>query len=106
MNGGGQIDIAWAPSWDLRLTFALDGLAVLYALLATGIGFLVIVCSSRYIASHLKHQQRPASDQVGFYGFLLLFMGGDGRPGNGAGSAAHVRLLGYHRYCVVLPHRL
>lgn len=75
MAGGGRVDVAWAPSWDLRLTFALDGLAALYALLATGIGFLVVVYSSRYISSHLEHQHRPASHQVRFYGFLLMFMG-------------------------------
>jgi multicomponent Na+:H+ antiporter subunit A len=75
LQGGGRIDLAWAPSWDLRLTFALDGLALLYALLATGIGVLVIVYSSRYIPDHLAHQQRPASEQVRFFGFHLLFMG-------------------------------
>lgn len=73
--GGGLIDVPWAPTWDLRLTFALDGLAALYALLATGIGFLVVVYSAHYIRNHLEHQHRPASDQVRFYGFLLLFMG-------------------------------
>jgi multicomponent Na+:H+ antiporter subunit A len=44
---GGRVDLAWAPSWDLRFAVSLDGLAALYALLATGIGFLVLVYSSR-----------------------------------------------------------
>jgi multicomponent Na+:H+ antiporter subunit A len=43
LSGGGTLDIAWVPSWDLRFTVALDGLAALYALLATGIGFAVLV---------------------------------------------------------------
>ena len=53
----------------------LDGLAVLYALLATGIGFAVLVYSSRYLPLHLEHEGRPESDGVGFYFFILLFMG-------------------------------
>ncbi|QIN85247.1 DUF4040 domain-containing protein [Rubrobacter tropicus] len=74
-SGGGVVDVAWAPSWDLRLHLELDGLATLYALLATGIGFAVLVYSSRYLPLHLGHQQRPASDGTGFYFFILLFMG-------------------------------
>ena len=73
--GGGAVDAAWAPSWDLRLEVTLDGLAALYALLATGIGFAVLVYSSRYLPLHLEHQERPASDGNGFYFFILLFMG-------------------------------
>ena len=42
-TGGGTIDWAWAPAWDLHFALDLDGLAVLYSLLATGIGFLVLV---------------------------------------------------------------
>ncbi|MDQ3317710.1 MAG: DUF4040 domain-containing protein [Actinomycetota bacterium] len=74
-SGGGVVDVAWAPSWDLRLHLELDGLAALYALLATGIGFAVLVYSSRYLPLHLEHQDRSASDGVGFYFFILLFMG-------------------------------
>lgn len=73
--GGGSIDVPWAPTWNLRLAFTLDGLAALYALLATGIGLLVVIYSSHYISHHLEHQHRPSGDQVAFYGFLLLFMG-------------------------------
>jgi multicomponent Na+:H+ antiporter subunit A len=73
--GGGAVDVAWAPSWDLRFAVELDGLAVLYALLATGIGFAVLVYSSRYLPLHLEHEGRPQSDAVGFYFFMLLFMG-------------------------------
>ena len=75
LSGGGVVDVAWAPSWDLRLHLELDGLAALYALLATGIGFAVLVYSSRYLPLHLEHEKRPASDGVGFYFFILLFMG-------------------------------
>src|SRR4028118_1852638 len=75
LSGGGVVDVAWAPSWDLRLHLELDGLAALYALLATGIGFLVLVYSSPYLPLHLEHEERPASEGVGFYFFILLFMG-------------------------------
>ena len=75
VSGGGAVDAAWAPSWDLRLHLELDGLAALYALLATGIGFVVLVYSSRYLPLHLEHEERLASEGVGFYFFILLFMG-------------------------------
>jgi multicomponent Na+:H+ antiporter subunit A len=74
-RGGGSVDAAWAPAWDLRFSVALDGLATLYALLATGIGFLVFVYSSRYLRLHLRHDGRPESEETRFYGFMLLFMG-------------------------------
>jgi multicomponent Na+:H+ antiporter subunit A len=75
LSGGGTLDTAWVPSWDLRFTVTLDGLAALYALLATGIGFAVLVYSSRYLPLHLEHEERPRSDAVRFYFFVLLFMG-------------------------------
>src|SRR5918998_1300077 len=50
-------------------------LAGLYALLATGVGFLVLVYSSRYLPLHLDHEGRPESEKTRFYGFMLLFMG-------------------------------
>ncbi len=74
-RGGGGVDVAWAPAWDLRFSVALDGLAALYALLATGIGFLVLVYSSRYLRLHLEHEGRPESEETRFYGFMLFFMG-------------------------------
>ncbi len=74
-RGGGSVDVAWAPTWDLRFHVALDGLAALYALLATGIGFLVLVYSSRYLRLHLEHGARPEAEGTRFYGHMLLFMG-------------------------------
>lgn len=75
VSGGGSVDLTWTPSWDLRFEVALDGLATLYALLATGIGFAVLVYSWRYLPLHLEHEGRPGSDAVRFYFFVLLFMG-------------------------------
>ncbi|MDA8217211.1 MAG: proton-conducting transporter membrane subunit [Dehalococcoidales bacterium] len=73
--GGGAVDFAWAPSLGLSLLFSLDGLAALYALLATGIGFAVLVYANGYLPHHLAEQERPTKEQVRFYAFLLLFMG-------------------------------
>lgn len=72
--GGGSVDVPWAPTLGLRLAFELDGLAALYSLLATGIGFAVFVYSGRYLPLHLRHQGRPRSDEARFYGWLMLFM--------------------------------
>ena len=74
-RGGGAVDAAWAPTWGLRFDVALDGLAALYALLATGIGFLVLVYSSRYLPLYLEHEGRSESEGTRFYSFMLFFMG-------------------------------
>ena len=72
---GGVVDVAWVPSWGVRFEVALDGFAVLYALLATGIGFAVLLYSSRYLPLHLEHEGLPQSSAANFYFFVLLFMG-------------------------------
>ncbi len=72
---GAAIDQEWAPTWGLRLHFESDGLASLYALLATGIGLAVVIYAYRYIPEHLHHQHRPEKDGVRFFAFLLMFMG-------------------------------
>ncbi|MGF1473432.1 MAG: hydrogen gas-evolving membrane-bound hydrogenase subunit E [Rubrobacteraceae bacterium] len=73
--GGGTVDVPWAPTLDLRFAVDLDGLAALYSLLATGIGFLVVVYAARYIPRHLHHEHRPQEYAVRFNFFILLFMG-------------------------------
>ncbi|NJN18897.1 MAG: DUF4040 domain-containing protein [Oscillochloris sp.] len=73
-SGGETIIWPWAPSWGLELHFTLDGLAALYALLASGIGLVVLIYATRYIAEHLHHEHRPESDQIRFFGFMLLFL--------------------------------
>jgi multicomponent Na+:H+ antiporter subunit A len=75
LSGGGSVDVAWVDGLDVRFAASLDGLAALYALLATGIGLLVLLYSSRYLPLHLEHQGRPASDGTSFYFFVSLFMG-------------------------------
>ncbi|MBA3414208.1 MAG: oxidoreductase, partial [Chloroflexia bacterium] len=69
------VDVAWAPEWGLRFAFQLDGLAALYALLATGVGLTTLVYAGGYVPRHLAHQGRSPAEAVRLYGLLLLFMG-------------------------------
>jgi multicomponent Na+:H+ antiporter subunit A len=57
----------WVPSLGLRLSFALDGLSRLFALLITGIGALVLVYASAYMGTHQGLGR--------LYMYLLVFMG-------------------------------
>ena len=75
LSGGGEVDFAWAPTLDLRFAVKMDGLAALYSLLATGVGFAVLVYSRRYLPLHLEHEDRPETAAPRFYFFMLLFMG-------------------------------
>lgn len=68
------VNASWAEVYGFRFELELDGLARLYALLATGIGLFVVAYATRYIELHLRHQGRPPGDQTKFYFFLLLFM--------------------------------
>ncbi len=74
LAGGLAVSLPWAPTLDLRLAFALDGLGALYALLASGIGAVVLAYSIRYLPLHLRHVNRPLRDGRSFYALLLLFM--------------------------------
>lgn len=57
---------SWAPSLGLTLSFRLDGLSLLLALLISGIGTLVVIYTGGYLGGH-PHLGR-------FYAFLLAFM--------------------------------
>lgn len=57
----------WVPSLGLELSFRLDGLSLLFALLVTGIGALVVV----YAGYYLEGDSRLGR----FYLFLLAFLG-------------------------------
>ena len=74
LDGGGSVDVAWAPTLDLRLEFALDGLGALYALLATGIGTVVFAYGAAYLPLHLEHERRPATEDRRFWPWMTLFM--------------------------------
>ena len=75
LAGGGAVEVAWAPTIDLRLDLAFDGLAALYALLATGIGVLVFVYGAGYLPWHLEQLRRPSGDAWRFWPWMVFFMG-------------------------------
>jgi multicomponent Na+:H+ antiporter subunit A len=74
LSGGAELDLAWAPTLDLRLNLALDGLGSLYALLATGIGAAVFAYGAAYLPLHLDHEGRPAREGRRFWPWMVLFM--------------------------------
>jgi multicomponent Na+:H+ antiporter subunit A len=57
----------WVPALGVRLSFAFDGLARLFALLITGIGTLVLIYAGPYMHGHPRLGR--------FYLYLLVFMG-------------------------------
>ncbi|HVL54392.1 MAG TPA: hydrogen gas-evolving membrane-bound hydrogenase subunit E [Vitreimonas sp.] len=67
VSGGGVVveSIPWVPSLGVDLMFMLDGLSLLFALLVTGIGALVLMYSAGYVAGGKGAQLFP---------FLLAFM--------------------------------
>jgi multicomponent Na+:H+ antiporter subunit A len=73
-TGGGMVDVPWAPTLGLRVTFALDGLAALYCLLATGIGAVVFAYGAGYLPLHLEHEHRSSKERWRFWPWMVLFM--------------------------------
>ncbi len=57
----------WMPSLGLNLSFTLDGLSLIFALLISGIGGFILIYAHEYMRSFI-HTRR-------FYLYLLLFMG-------------------------------
>ncbi|RYY58496.1 MAG: monovalent cation/H+ antiporter subunit A, partial [Comamonadaceae bacterium] len=58
----------WVPGTGLNIGFRLDGLALMFALLITAIGILVILYAAYYLG--------PADPPGKFYAQLMLFMAG------------------------------
>jgi multicomponent K+:H+ antiporter subunit A len=67
---GGEViryAIEWAPQLGLEFSLRIDGFAWMFAMLVTGIGFLVVLYARYYM---------PEADPVPrFFSFLLAFMG-------------------------------
>jgi NADH:ubiquinone oxidoreductase subunit 5 (subunit L)/multisubunit Na+/H+ antiporter MnhA subunit len=59
----------WIPSLGANLSFTADGLALLYALIVSGVGVCVVFYAACYLDDH--HYR----DHGKFYCYLLLFMG-------------------------------
>lgn len=62
------VELSWIPSLGLNLTFVIDGLALFFGLVVSGMGILVVFYASHYLDDHYRHHDR-------FYTYLLLFMG-------------------------------
>ena len=61
-----ETDVSWVPDLGIRLAFRLDGLSQLFALIIIGIGVLVVIYASGYMAGH---------PYIGrFYLLLLAFL--------------------------------
>ena len=73
-TGGARLDVPWAPTRDLRLDLAFDGLGALYGLLATGIGAAVFAYGAAYLPRHLAHEGRDAREARRFWPWMVLFM--------------------------------
>jgi multicomponent Na+:H+ antiporter subunit A len=57
----------WAPSLGIKFSFLLDGLSLLFTILISGVGALVVIYSAVYLAGH------PYLGR--FYAYILMFMG-------------------------------
>ncbi len=67
---GGQViqsRLEWLPELGLDFTLRMDGFAWMFAMLVTGIGFLVVLYARYYMS--------PADPVPRFFSFLLAFMG-------------------------------
>jgi multicomponent K+:H+ antiporter subunit A len=62
-----RFDVAWLPALGVTFTLRLDGFAWLFALLVTGMGFLVVLYARYYMS--------PADPVPRFFSFFLAFMG-------------------------------
>ena len=61
------ITIDWLPQIGLNISWLFDGISLLFLLLVSGIGILILVYSNSY----MKHDE----GRHRFYVFILLFMG-------------------------------
>ncbi|NEU30093.1 Na+/H+ antiporter subunit A [bacterium LRH843] len=68
-NGASNVNtLSWIPSLGINHTISVDGLSLIFGLLISGIGSLVVLYSVFYLS-----QEREAIHN--FYVYLLLFMG-------------------------------
>jgi len=62
-----RLSIPWVPAAGLEFTVRMDGLAWMFCLLVTGVGFLVILYARYYMS--------PRDPVARFFAFFLAFMG-------------------------------
>jgi len=56
----------WFPSLGINLNFLVDGLSLIFGLIISGIGAIIVFYASSYLKGHRKLAR--------FYGYLLFFM--------------------------------
>ena len=106
LAGGVSVDVPWAPTLGLRLDLNLDGLAALYALLATGIGTAVFAYGLGVPAAASRARWAARGRRPALLGLDDAVHGLDGRAGVRARPDPAVRLLRSDRGRVVLPDRV
>jgi NADH:ubiquinone oxidoreductase subunit 5 (subunit L)/multisubunit Na+/H+ antiporter MnhA subunit/multisubunit Na+/H+ antiporter MnhB subunit len=62
-----EVRLAWIPAFGIDLVFHLDGLALFYGLVVSGIGTLIVFYACFYLDGHYR-------DHGKFYAYLMLFM--------------------------------
>ncbi len=60
--------VQWVPSLGINFDVRLDGFSLLFALMITGIGSLVVLYAGSYFA------EKPADDRGRFLSYILMFM--------------------------------
>ena len=58
--------VAWVPSLGIHLSFSVDGLSLVFALLITGIGALVVIYAGGYLQGHRRFGR--------FFTYFFLFL--------------------------------
>jgi multicomponent K+:H+ antiporter subunit A len=66
-RGAIRSDVEWIPTLGLSFSLRLDGFAWMFAMLVTGIGFLVVLYARYYMS--------PSDPVPRFFSFFLAFMG-------------------------------
>ena len=66
-RGAIRSEVEWIPTLGLGFALRLDGFAWMFAMLVTGIGFLVVLYARYYMS--------PSDPVPRFFSFLLAFMG-------------------------------
>jgi multicomponent K+:H+ antiporter subunit A len=66
-DGAIRYTVEWVPDFGLQFGLRMDGFAWLFALLVSGVGFLVVLYARYYMS--------PTDPVTRFFSFLLAFMG-------------------------------
>ncbi|MBC6441307.1 MAG: putative monovalent cation/H+ antiporter subunit A [Rhodospirillales bacterium] len=62
-----SFSVPWVPTLGIHLSFHVDGLSVMFALLISGIGTFIVLYAATYLSGH--------ADLGRFLMFILMFMG-------------------------------